>query len=104
MSKPAEDLWLWLKTQFGDKAALLVVFAAFLFVGLGWARTQTREAAAEQMDPIRIEQERQRRVMERYEEDVHGFRQDIRELYKSIPFTRSSPTLERPAPAHDGGE
>lgn len=103
MSKPLEDLWAWLKVQIGDKAALLIVAAASVVFGVGWARGEVREAAHDEVDPVRLEQERQRRVMERYEQDVHEFRKDVRELYRVTPWVRPSPRLESPLVGHDGG-
>lgn len=106
MSKPLEDLWAWLKVQIGDKAALLIVAAASVVFGVGWARAEVREAAHDEVDPVRLEQERQRRIMERYESDVHEFAKDLRELYRVTPWVRQSERLERPFPSHDadGGE
>ena len=105
MSKPAEEVWGWLKSQLGDKASVLVATLVFVFIGIGWARAEVKAAAKEDIDPIRVEQERQRMLMERYESDVHEFAKDLRELYRVTPWTRRSERLERPFPEHgDGGE
>lgn len=105
MSKPAEQVWAWLREQLGDKFAMLMTFAVFVGIGVSWARSETRDAAHEVTDPVLLEQERQRRLMERYEADVHEFAKDLRELYRVSPFVRRSERLERPFPDHgDGGE
>lgn len=106
MSKPAEEVWAWVKEHLGDKASMLVATLVFVAFGIGWARAEVRAAAKEDLDPIRIEQERQRALMERYESDVHEFAKDLRELYRVTPWVRQSERLERPFPSHDadGGE
>lgn len=103
MSKPAEEVWAWVKDQLGDKASMLIATLVFVAFGIGWARAEVRDAAHEEVDPVRLEQERQRRVMERYEQDVHEFRKDVRELYRVTPWVRPSPRLESPLVGHDGG-
>lgn len=104
MSGPADAAWAWVKAQLGDKSAMLLATLAFVVLGIGWARAEVREANKDVIDSVILEQQRQRKIMERYEEDVHEFRKDVRELYRVTPFVRPSPRLETPIPAHgDGG-
>lgn len=103
MSKPAEEVWSWVKEQLGDKASMLIATLVFVAFGIGWARAEVRAAAKEDLDPIRIEQERQRAQMERYENEVREFRLDVRELYKVTPWVRPSQRLEQPLSPLDGG-
>lgn len=94
----------WVKAQLGDKAAMLVAGASFLIIGMAYARAIVVQAAREEIDPIRVEQARMREMQERYEQDVHEFAKDLRELYRVTPWVRQSPRLEQPFPEHDGGQ
>ena len=103
MSKPLDEAWAWLKGQLGDKAAMLIAGASFLGIGMAYAHNLVRDTAREETEPLRIEQARMRALQERYEDDVHEFGKDLRELYRVTPWVRQSPRLEAPFPAHDGG-
>lgn len=92
MGKPTEDLWAWLKFQLSDKGALAIAVAAFVLLGTSW----DAHAVARRVEAVEKKQDR-------YEEDLHEFAKDLRELYRVMPRIQDSERLERPFPVHDGG-
>lgn len=105
MSKPADEVWGWLKQQLGDKAVLLIAFTAFVGFGVAWGRSTIKDLAKDEVAPTQRQVAEHERRMGHYEEDVHEFAKDLRELYRVTPHDFSD-RLERPFPDHhhDGGE
>lgn len=103
MGKAAEEVWGWLKQQLGDKAVLLIAFTAFVGFGVAWARSNMRDMVQDEMAPTQRQVDEHERRMAHYEEDVHEFAKDVRELYRVTPHDYSD-RLEKPFPGHDGGE
>lgn len=98
MGKPADEVWSLLKETFGQKTVVTIALICFGIIGAAYARAWADEAMDRKLSPILKKQER-------YEEDIHEFAKDLRELYRVSP-TRRSERLERPFPSHvdDGGE
>lgn len=102
-SGPGDEVYAWLKRQIGARTVVIIVFGCALI----WVALRGREALAaiadERIQPVRDEVGKLKAAQDRYEEDVHEFGKDLRELYRVSPIVRRSDRLELPFPAHDGG-
>lgn len=96
MAKPIDDAWAWLKTQVSTNTLMLAVLGFVVAIGGAWGRAAIDETIERKLRPLETKQER-------YEQDVHEFAKDLRELYRVTPWVRRSERLEAPFPDHDGG-
>lgn len=104
MSKPLEDAWAWLKSQLNTNAPVLAVLGFLVLLAGAWGRQAIVDVTDDRVQPVRVQVEKLSKAQDRYEDDVHELRKDVRELYRVTPFVRPSPRLEAPLVVHDGGE
>lgn len=96
----------YLKKHISDSALMLTILSVLVIIGTLRGRDVLAGVAQEEVKPLREDVAKMSHKQDRYEEDVHEFAKDVRELYRVTPVLRSSPRLEAPFPEHhdDGGE
>lgn len=102
--KAVEELWIWLGKHISNSALMLAVLAVLVAIFTLRGRDAIADVVDDRIQPVRDQVEKVDKKQDRYEEDVHEFAKDIRELYRVSPAIRRSDRLEKPFPDHDAGE